>query len=89
MNTPEIFKDQFARLGITPISIRVKYYLLFIEVLRQAMLAYRVELLENPPQANSANGALKDEYAYAATHANEAYGALVVQQMQSLMNQEN
>ena len=89
MRTPEIFRDQFARFGITPVAIRVKYYLLFIEVLRQALLPYRVELLESPQLSRSASGALKDEYAFAATHANEAYGALVAGQMQSLLDGAN
>ena len=31
-------------------------------------------------QATNESGALKDEYAFAATHANEAYGNLVAQQ---------
>jgi len=80
LRSPEIFRDQFAQYGITPISIRVKYYLLFIEVLRLALDPYRVELLESPKQATNESGALKDEYAFAATHANEAYGNLVAQQ---------
>jgi hypothetical protein len=89
MKTPEIFKDQFARFGITPVSIRVKYYLLLIEVLRQALTPYRIELLECPAQACRDDHALRDDYAYAATHANEAYGALVAQQMKSLVGGGN
>lgn len=88
MQTPEIFKEQLAKHGITPISIRVKYYLLFKEVLQQALAPYNVELLESPPETLNANGSLKVEYAYAATHANEAYGALVANQMQALVNSQ-
>jgi hypothetical protein len=83
MRTPEIFRDQFLKYGITPISIRVKYYLLLVEVLRRALEPYRVEIIESPRQASNENGALKDEYAFAATHANVAYGNLVAQQIKA------
>ena len=86
LKTPEIFGEQLTRFGITPFSIRLKYYLLAVDILRQALNPFGVELLEAPPEAVSANGGLKDEYVYGATHANEAYGELVIKQMQALVS---
>lgn len=86
MQSPERFREQLAYWGITPISIRIKYYWLAIDILRQAVSPFNVEFLEVPPQTVDASGAIKDEYAYWATHANEAYGELVCKQMQALIN---
>jgi hypothetical protein len=84
MQTPEVFREQLTQCGITPLSIRVKYYLLAGDVLRQALAPFNVMLLESPPQTMAASGAIKDEYAFGATHGNEAYGELVVKQMLEL-----
>ena len=37
LKTPEIFGEQLTRFGITPFSIRLKYYLLAVDILRQAL----------------------------------------------------
>jgi hypothetical protein len=81
---PEVFRERIAKSGITPLSIRLKYYLLSIRMLRDALKPFNVELLECPPESSDANGAIRDELAYGATHGNEAYGELVLRQMQVL-----
>jgi hypothetical protein len=84
MQTPEVFREQLARHGISPLSLRLKYYLFAKQIMQQAMAPFNVQILESPAAALEADGALKDEYAYGATHGNEAYGALVFEQMQHL-----
>ena len=86
LKTPEGFREKLEQFGISPISLRVKYYLLVINILRHELKPSNIEFLESPPEAVSEIGALKDEYAYAATHANEAYGELVAKQMQALVS---
>lgn len=81
---PEVFREMIERDGITPLSIRVKYYLLAVRVLAESLVAFNVSLLECPPEALGPDGALKDELTYGATHGNEAYGELVLRQMQAM-----
>jgi hypothetical protein len=83
--TPEVFREQLLRIGISPLALRVKYHRLCIDVLRSELAPFRVELLEPPASATTEAGAIRDEFAYGATHANEAYGALVMQQIASLV----
>ena len=82
MQTPEVFREQLVQFGISPLTLRLKYYLLAKQVMLQAVAPYNVQFLESPAAALAPDGALKDEYAYGATHGNEAYGALVFEQMQ-------
>lgn len=84
LKTPEVFREQLTRYGITPLSLRLKYYFLARQVMQQAMAPFNIHLLDSPTAALEPDGALKDEYAYGATHGNEAYGALVFEQMQQL-----
>lgn len=86
LQSPERFREELMRWGITPISIRVKYYLLAADILRNALAPFNVEILEAPPQAIGTNGAIKDEYAFGATHANQSYGELVCKQMHASIN---
>lgn len=82
--TPEVFRDQLMHAGISPLAFRVKYHRLCANVLRSALAPYQVEILEPPDAATTSDGAIRDELAYGATHANEAYGALVMQQIAAL-----
>jgi len=81
---PEVFRERLAKSGITPLSMRLKYYLLAVRMLRDALKQFNVELLECPPESVDADGAIQDELAYGATHGNEAYGELVLRQMQAI-----
>lgn len=83
-NAPEVFRERIEQDGVTPLSIRVKYYRLAEHVLEQALQPYRITLLRCPPEAAAPGGAIRDDYAFGATHGNEAYGALVLQQMRAL-----
>lgn len=81
---PELFADKMAG-GVTPLSIRIKYYLLANRLLREAMQGYGVELLEAPPESVAADGSLRDELSAGATHGNLAYGELIAAQLRALL----
>ncbi|HEY6897982.1 MAG TPA: hypothetical protein VI279_12025 [Rhodocyclaceae bacterium] len=85
---PEIFSGSFAECGVTPLSLRQKYFALYVRILQQKLAPYRIELLMPPAAALDANGALPDDYAFGCTHGNEAYAALVAAQMQRALQGE-
>jgi hypothetical protein len=83
MQTPEVFRERLARYGISPLALRLKYYLLAKQVMQRAVAPFNIHLLDSPALALEADGALRDNYAYGATHGNEAYGELVFEQMRA------
>ena len=83
-DTPEVFGDLIARHGLMPLSIRLKYYGLYLDLLRRHLAPLRVELLGPPPASLDGQGALQDALTLGCTHGNEAYGALVLQQLREL-----
>jgi hypothetical protein len=84
MSKPEIFQASIEKFGLTPLSIRVKYYQLMAGLMTKALAPFQIEVIAPPPASKNSQGALKDELVYGATHANEAYGAMVVDQMAAL-----
>lgn len=80
---PELFAARIAE-GITPLPVRVKYYLLANRLLREAVQPYGIELLEAPPASVAADGSLRDDLCAGATHGNVAYGELVAAQLRAL-----
>ncbi len=69
-------------IGVSPAPLRLKLWHLQTEVLRQYCGELGVPFLDNPPNSRTADGYLKREfYAKDATHANAAYGALVLDQI--------
>jgi len=81
---PEVFREKIEKTGVTPLSVRLKYYRLAERMLAESLAALDVTLLAAPDQARSPSGAIRDDYAYGATHGNEAYGRLVLDQMRAL-----
>jgi hypothetical protein len=81
---PELFASRMEN-GVTPLSIRIKYYLLANQLLREAMHSHGVEMLEAPPDSVAADGGLRDELCAGATHGNQAYGELVAAQLRALL----
>lgn len=75
--TPEVFGELIARHGVMPLSIRLKYHGLALELLR-------IEVLDPPPASLDAQGALRDALTLGCTHGNEAYGAWVLEQLREL-----
>lgn len=88
MLVPELFREHLMYYGITPLSVRVKYYLLAKQIVRETLagLGLNIEFLDAPPQAVGPAGGLLDPYVAGATHGNQAYGELVALQMRDLLN---
>jgi hypothetical protein len=83
-SAPEVFRERIEKTGVTPLSIRIKYYRLAQRMLGDSLRAFDVGLLACPEQAIGPSGAIRDAYAYGATHGNEQYGHLVLHQMTAL-----
>jgi hypothetical protein len=84
-NAPEVFENMIEQYGISPIELRVKYYQLYADTLQNALQNRSIEFLCPPLKSLDHDGALKTEYAFAATHANEAYGHLIAEQISFLI----
>jgi hypothetical protein len=68
--------------GVTPITVRLKLWELQVSLLRELCAEWQAELMPVPPASLTPLGCLSpDYYAHDATHANEAYGALVLAQL--------
>lgn len=78
---PAAFIDQLDR-GFTPPAVRLKLYRAHCAVVRAACAEFDIGYLEYPPQATDADGYLRDKYwTREPTHANGAYGNLVLDQI--------
>lgn len=80
--TPHFLSDKLATLGVTPAPIRLKYYLAQLDELADLTGEHRITLLGPPPAALTAEGLLRPELGRGATHANAAYGELVLDQLE-------
>ncbi len=68
--------------GVTAASVRLKLWHLQISVLQKLCTEWQVHLMPVPAASLTAEGYLKPEYyAEDATHANPAYGALVLEDL--------
>ncbi len=83
-DAPEVFGDLIARVGVMPLSIRLKYYGLYRELFQRHLAPLRIECLGPPAGSQDAQGALRDGLAQGCTHGNEAYGAMVLEQLRAL-----
>jgi hypothetical protein len=85
---PEGFRAHMDAYGITPLSLRLKYYLLANRIVREGVagLGVAIDFLDAPPEALDEQGGLLERYASGATHANEQYGELMAQQLHRLIN---
>lgn len=82
--SPEVFGQLLSTQGVTPLGIRMKYYGLYGELLRSQLAPLAITCLDAPAAACDANGALVDRLTQGCTHGNEAYGALVAEQLRHL-----
>lgn len=84
------YESQFAQAGIatngvTPAPIRLKLWRLQCAVLRSLCAEWGVHLLPPPEGTQTPEGFLKPEYyKNDATHANPAYGELVLRQLEAV-----
>ncbi|WP_165390829.1 hypothetical protein [Pseudoduganella lutea] len=83
---PEGFRQYLDHYGIAPLSLRLKYYHLSNRIIREGLQAMGVSVhfVETPGQALAPSGGLKAEYAFGATHGNDAYGALLAAELKRL-----
>lgn len=72
-------------LALSPLSVRLKVYLLYQRQLRQAATGWRIESLAPPPETVCAQGYLRDEFAADSVHGNKRYGQRVIHQMNALL----
>lgn len=70
---------------MTPLSVRLKVYLVYQRQLRQVAAQSGIECLLPPAEAVTEQGTLRDEYAGDSVHGNKRYGELVVRQMKALL----
>jgi hypothetical protein len=73
------------QVEMTPLSVRLKVYLVYERLLRQACAECGIESLAPPPETVSEQGTLRDEFAGDSVHGNKHYGELVVRQMKALL----
>ena len=77
-----VFADRLHR-GVTPARIRAKLYRIHSDIIEQRCAALGVEFLSPPAEAADAEGFLKPAYwTQDPTHANRAYGALLLKQIE-------
>lgn len=70
--------------GVSPPNLRLKFWRLQNQVLGEVCEELGIEMLPVPEEACDADGFLaRDYYAKDATHANEAYGELVLLQLEN------
>jgi hypothetical protein len=74
------------QVQMTPLSVRLKVYLVYQRLLRQAAAECGIECLPPPPETVNEQGYLRDEFAGDSVHGNKAYGELVVRQMNALLS---
>jgi hypothetical protein len=79
--TEDYFRDALAKFGITPLPVRMKVYHLYCQLMQAALDKLNIQTIYPPSMARDEFDALKEEYAFGCTHANEAYGSLVAQQI--------
>ena len=82
---PGVFASQLGR-GVSPMPLRVKLYRIQTELYRNACRDAGIEFVDVPGGAVGGDGALKREYWNPdPTHGNAAYGRLVLDQIQTIV----
>jgi hypothetical protein len=82
---PPVFRDLIDKFGITPAPLRHKVWHICCTAARQTYQDMGISVIEPPAEALDERGFLAPQYAGAdLVHANEAYGALVVDRMVSI-----
>jgi hypothetical protein len=80
------YRDRLvAEAGVNPAATRLKLWKLEMRVLAHLCAEWTMQLLLPPAEAQTTEGFLKPEYyANDATHANAAYGELVLRQLEAV-----
>ncbi len=78
---PEIFREVLQTYGITPISVRMKVYMVYCQLLTSLLEQLSIGVISPPMEALDSIGALREEFAQGCTHGNKSYGELVAGQI--------
>ncbi|NHZ81217.1 hypothetical protein F2P44_18330 [Massilia sp. CCM 8695] len=82
---PSGFAERVRERGVAPVAFRHKFWLLHSAILRDHCTALGITFVARPAGTQDADGCLATPYLRAdPTHANEAYGALLLAQILSL-----
>jgi len=81
----EMLGPAIARFGFTRPALRLKWHYAFREELRRLLQQSGILLINEPDEAVTARGFLRDDYAASLNHANAAYGALLAAQIGRLL----
>lgn len=76
---PGVVDPEAVAMG--PLSVRLKYYLVYARQIREAARACGIESLPPPAEALGPQGYLAGGFAGDSVHGNKRYGALVLRQM--------
>ena len=87
LKEPEIFADVIAQYGITPLSVRIKVYLVYVRLLMTVLQRLEIGAIPAPADATDEMGGLKEAYSFGCTHGNHLYGALVADQLAEVLRQ--
>ncbi|HEY5799195.1 MAG TPA: hypothetical protein VIT92_03195 [Burkholderiaceae bacterium] len=80
-----IMEKNYPGAEISPLSVRLKYYLMYVKMMDMICSQAQIANMMPPPAAIGPDGALLDEYAADVVHGNKLYGALVAKQMSDLI----
>lgn len=71
--------------SIAPASVRLKTYIVYADILLERCSSLGIPLIQPPLETVTEKGFLKEGFHSNATHANVAYGHLVLQQMREFL----
>lgn len=78
--SPEL-RERVSRGGISPPTYRLKYYMLYMEMLSESLKTLNVECMKPPLESKNKSGYLLKKYCLDGVHANIKYGELVLKQI--------
>lgn len=82
---PGLFKEKIDAFGISPAAFRYKVWRLHSKMVRENCGRLGIQFIDVPPEAQSSDGLLRDEYCHIDTgHANPLYGDLVLKQIRKI-----
>jgi hypothetical protein len=77
------FREEIAELGVSPPELRIKIWRMQRALMKEFCDELGIELMDPPLAALDADGfLLPDYYAKDATHANRAYGLLILEELE-------
>ena len=78
---PGAFGERVQKYGISPPGLRLKIYMLYMQVIAEAVKNTQTTIIEAPIAALSGGYLAQTYWAEDPTHANAAYGALILDEL--------